>query len=89
MRVLVVEDNLDIQANIAEFLEDEYTLDFAYNGDQGLELALSQEYDVIVLDLMLPGLDGIEVCAAYRQKASLQAAIIMVTALNEVGNPIH
>ena len=67
MRVLVVEDNLDIQANIADYLEDSFTLDFAYSGDQGLELALANEYDVIVLDIMLPGRSGLEVCAAYKR----------------------
>lgn len=80
MRILIVEDNLDIQANIADYLEDTFTLDFAYSGDQGLELALAQEYDVIVLDLMLPGRSGLDVCAAYRQAAGVQAPIIMVTA---------
>jgi len=80
MRILIVEDNLDIQANIADYLEDAFTLDFAYSGDQGLELALVQEYDVIVLDLMLPGRSGFEVCAEYRKAACVQAPIIMVTA---------
>lgn len=80
MRVLIVEDNLDIQANIAEFLEKDFLLDFAYSGDQGLELALANEYDVIVLDIMLPGMDGLEVCAEYRRKAPVQAPIIMLTA---------
>ena len=54
MRVLVIEDNLDIQSNIADFLEPEFVLDFAYNGDDGLNLALANDYDVVVLDLMLP-----------------------------------
>lgn len=80
MRVLIVEDNLDIQANIAEYLEEDYSLDFAYSGDQGLELAVNGSYDVIVLDVMLPGRDGLEVCAAYRRAAGLQAPIIMLTA---------
>ena len=80
MRLLIVEDNLDIQANIAEYFEDDYMLDFAYSGDQGLELALNNEYDVIVLDLMLPGRDGLDVCAAYRKAAGLKAPIIMLTA---------
>ncbi|MEP2101945.1 MAG: response regulator transcription factor [Parasphingorhabdus sp.] len=80
MRVLVVEDNLDIQANIAEFLEPEYILDFAYNGDHGLELALANDYDVIVLDLMLPRRDGIDLCKAYKNEANLQAPILMLTA---------
>lgn len=85
MRLLIVEDNLDIQANIAEYLEgDHYTLDFAYTGDQGLELALNNQYDVIVLDLMLPGKDGLEVCAAYRRAAGLQAPIIMLTARDTI-----
>lgn len=85
MRLLIVEDNLDIQANIAEYLEgDQYTLDFAYTGDQGLELALNNQYDVIVLDLMLPGKDGLEVCAAYRRAAGLQAPIIMLTARDTI-----
>ena len=84
MRILIVEDNLDLQANIAEYLEKDYTLDFAYSGDQGLDLALANEYDVIVLDLMLPGKDGLDVCASYRQKASTQAAIIMLTARDTI-----
>lgn len=84
MRILVVEDNLDIQANIADYLEKDFTLDFAYSGDQGLELALANEYDVIVLDLMLPGKNGLEVCKAYRKAAGLQAPIIMLTARDTI-----
>lgn len=80
MRVLLVEDNLDIQANIAEFLEPDYVLDFAYNGDHGLELALANDYDVIVLDLMLPRRDGIDLCKAYKSEADLQSPILMLTA---------
>ncbi|PCI62698.1 MAG: DNA-binding response regulator [Kordiimonadales bacterium] len=84
MRVLIIEDNLDIQANIADYLENDFTLDFAYSGTQGLELALSGEYDVIVLDLMLPGKDGIEVCREYREKAPVQAPILMLTARDTI-----
>jgi len=84
MRVLIIEDNLDIQANIAEYLENDFTLDFAYSGNQGLELALAGEYDVIVLDLMLPGKDGIEVCREYRKAASVQAPILMLTARDTI-----
>lgn len=84
MRILIVEDNLDIQANIADYLEDEYLLDFAYSGDQGLELAMEGSYDVIVLDVMLPGRDGLDVCRSYRQAAGLQAPIIMLTARDTI-----
>lgn len=84
MRVLVVEDNLDIQANIADYLENEYVLDFAYSGDQGLALAVDGSYDVIVLDVMLPGRNGLDVCAAYRRAAGFQAPIIMLTARDTI-----
>jgi len=84
MRILIVEDNLDIQANIAEYMETDYSLDFAYNGEQGLELALENEYDVIVLDLMLPGRDGLDVCKIYRKTVGLQASIIMLTARDTI-----
>ncbi|WP_162627748.1 response regulator transcription factor [Erythrobacter sp. KY5] len=80
MRVLVIEDNLDIQANIADYLEPEYLLDFAYNGEEGLKLACANDYDVIVLDLNLPRLDGIELCRRYKAEARLQAPILMLTA---------
>lgn len=80
MRVLIVEDNVDLQENIAEFLEADMDLDFAYSGDQGLELAMDNDYDVIVLDLKLPGLDGLDLCSTYRAEARSQAAIIMLTA---------
>ncbi|UTW55711.1 response regulator transcription factor [Kordiimonas sp. SCSIO 12610] len=84
MRVLIIEDNLDMQANIADYLEKDFSLDFAYNGDQGLELALANEYDVIVLDLMLPGRDGLSVCNEYKKRATSLAPIIMLTARDTI-----
>jgi len=80
VRVLVIEDSLDIQSNIADFLEPEFFLDFAYNGADGLNLALKNDYDVIVLDLMLPALDGLVLCRNYKSEAALQAPILMLTA---------
>ena len=80
MRVLIIEDNLDIQANIAEYLEDQYSLDFAYTGNQGLKLALDNDYDVIILDLMLPGIDGINLCKTLRQEAAFETPVLMLTA---------
>ncbi|WNG30712.1 response regulator transcription factor [Cystobacter fuscus] len=80
MRVLVVEDHRDLQANIARFLEPDFVLDFASTGPQGLALALAHTYDVIVLDLMLPGMSGIEVCERIRQLAPRLVPILMLTA---------
>jgi DNA-binding response OmpR family regulator len=80
MRVLVIEDHPDLQANIARFLEPDFQLDFASTGPEGLVLALAHPYDVIVLDLMLPGMSGIEVCERYRQLAPRLVPILMLTA---------
>ncbi|RKH30277.1 DNA-binding response regulator [Corallococcus praedator] len=80
MRVLVVEDNQDLQANLASFLAPDFTLDFASTGPEGLSLALANTYDAIVLDLALPGMDGLEVCRALRQLAPRLVPVLMLTA---------
>ena len=60
LRILIVEDNTDIAENIADFLEIQgHLLDFAMDGIGGLHLALTQDYDAIILDIMLPGMDGL------------------------------
>lgn len=81
IRLLIIEDNPAIVENISDFLEPKgYILDFAMDGIGGLHLAITQEYDVIVLDIMLPGMDGITLCRKLRQEAELQFPVIMLTA---------
>ncbi|MBD8524222.1 response regulator transcription factor [Pseudomarimonas arenosa] len=81
MRILVIEDNQDIAANLGDFLEDcGYTVDFAADGVTGLHLAVVNEFDAIVLDLNLPGMDGLEVCRKLRQEARKNTPILMLTA---------
>lgn len=81
IRALIVEDNRDICGNIAEYLErHHYVLDFAYDGVTALQLALSNSFDVIVLDLMLPRMDGLSVCQKLRTDAALDTPILMLTA---------
>lgn len=81
IRLLVVEDNPAIVENITDFLEAKgYIMDFAMDGIGGLHLALTQDYDVIVLDLMLPGMDGITLCRKLRQSADREVPVIMLTA---------
>lgn len=81
MRILVIEDNQDIAANLGDFLEDcGYTVDFAADGITGLHLAVVNDFDAIVLDLNLPGMDGIEVCRKLRQEARKNTPILMLTA---------
>lgn len=94
LSVLLIEDNHAISANIADYFYQQSTqhnvvLDFATNGKQGLMLALSQYYDVIILDLSLPGLDGIEVCAALRQQADRHIPIIMLTARDTLDDKLQ
>jgi DNA-binding response OmpR family regulator len=81
IRLLIIEDNPAIVENMTDFLESKgYILDFAMDGIGGLHLALTQDYDVIVLDLMLPGMDGITLCKKLRQEANKQVPVIMLTA---------
>jgi DNA-binding response OmpR family regulator len=81
IRVLIVEDNRDLSAVVGDYLEAEgNVLDFAFDGKSALRLALIETYDVIVLDIMMPGMDGLEFCRQYRELASNPARIIMVTA---------
>ena len=81
MRILIVEDQPEILQNIADYLELKgYLVDCAYDGLGGLHLALTQPFDLIILDLMLPGMDGITLCQRLRQEARLQTPIIMLTA---------
>ena len=81
MRILVIEDNSDIAANIGDYLEEKgHLVDFAGDGVTGLHLAVVHEFDVIVLDLALPGMDGLEVCRKLRQEAKRQTPVLMLTA---------
>lgn len=81
MRILVIEDNRDILANILDYLELKgFSVDCAQDGLSGMHLALSQPYDLIVLDIMLPGMDGYQICQKLRQEAGINTPIIMLTA---------
>ena len=79
--VLLVEDHRDIAEMIVEFLEQQgYAVDFAADGVTGLHLAVTNDYDVIVLDLMLPGIDGVTLCRKLRQEARRNTPLLMLTA---------
>jgi DNA-binding response OmpR family regulator len=81
MRILVIEDHRDIAANIGDFLDDQgHEVDFAADGVTGLHLAVSQDFDIIILDLNLPGMDGLEVCRRLREEAQKSTPVLMLTA---------
>ena len=81
MRILVIEDNRDILANVLDYLQLKgYSVDCAQDGLSGLHLATTDHYDLIVLDIMLPGVDGYQVCKRLREDARSEVPILMLTA---------
>ena len=90
MHLLVIEDHADIAANIAEYFEARGDLvTHAVDGAAGLELALHNMYDAIVLDLMLPGMDGIAVCRNLRHAGHTRVPILMLTAKDLLANKVE
>ncbi len=86
---MLVEDEQNVAAFIRKGLEEEfYAVDMAEDGKEGLALATSREYDLIILDLMLPEMGGIEVCKRLRA-AGLKTPILMLTALDSVGKKVE
>jgi len=89
MRILIIEDNPDIAANIGDYLEEQgHTVDFAGDGITGLHLAVVNEFDAIVLDLALPGMDGLEVCRKLREEAGKDTPVLMLTARDRLEDKI-
>jgi len=81
MKVLLVEDNNALALNISEYFECQgHIVDYASDGITGMNLALTQSYDAIILDVMLPGMDGFQFCKQFRLNAENDKPIIMLTA---------
>ncbi len=80
MYILVIEDNADLVANLYDFLEPRgHSVDAAYDAHSGLRFAEEKNYDIILLDLMLPGMDGMEICRHLRSQGCM-TPILMLTA---------
>ena len=89
MRILVVEDNRRLSAALARALEDAgYAVDTACDGTEGQELAESAPYDAVILDVMLPGRNGLAVCRALRDRR-MNAPILMLTARDTVTDRVR
>jgi DNA-binding response OmpR family regulator len=81
MRVLIIEDDSDLAANLYDYLEAKgNSVDAAGDGVTGLHLAITQDYDVIVMDINMPGMDGMTACSKLRQEAGKQTPVLMLTA---------
>ena len=79
--ILLVEDNRGIAEMVGEYLERRgYGVDYANDGTSGLRLATSNSYDVVVLDLMLPGMDGLDLCRRLRHDSKKATPVLMLTA---------
>ena len=81
LHVLIVEDNAPLRANMAILFESHgHRADFASDGRSGLQLAMDLHPDVVVLDLSLPGMDGVRVCEQLRARADRHVPVLMLTA---------
>lgn len=89
MRILIVEDETTLAETLRRGLtEEHYAVDTVANGRDAIDYALAAPYDVIILDIMLPGMDGFAVCRRLRA-AGIASHILMLTALGEVDDRVH
>lgn len=88
MKILIIEDDEKIVNFLKKGLQEEsYSVDYSFNGDEGLYLASVNHYDLILLDIMLPIKDGIEVCKSLRE-SHINTPIIMLTAKDSIEDKI-
>ena len=88
MRVLLVEDNVAIAKNIKDFCElEDITVDCAYDGEQGREMFQQYQYDVLVIDRMLPKMSGVDLCTSIRTSSAIP--LMMLTAKGEISDKLE
>lgn len=88
MRILVVEDEHRVANTIKKGLEQErYAVDVAYDGDTGYDLAATEDYDLIILDLMLPGMDGLTICKKLRGQ-KIHTPVLILTARSQIEDKV-
>ncbi len=89
MRILIIEDEHRLANSIKKGLEQEhYAVDVTYNGLDGFDLATTEEYDLIILDLMLPGMDGNTFCREIRKK-QIHTPILVLTAKGQIQDKVE
>ena len=90
MRILIIEDEKRLADSIKKGLEQEsHAVDVSYEGGDGMGMALIQDYDLIILDLMLPGMDGMEICHKLRNEEKRNTAILMLTARSQIKDRVE
>ena len=89
MRILVIEDEHKIANSIKKGLEQEaYAVDIAFDGEEGYDLASTEEFDLIILDLMLPKIDGMTICKNLREEG-IHTSILMLTAKGQIEDKVN
>lgn len=89
MKVLIVEDEHKIAAALKKGLEQEsFVVDLTYDGESGFDMAQGEEYDIIILDRLLPEMDGIEICKKLRSE-KIHTPIIMLTAKGQISDRVE
>ena len=89
LTILLVEDQTELAKNIIQYLESRgHVVDYASDGKQGVDLALSQPFDVIVLDIMMPKMDGLQVCELLRNESVKHLPILMLTARDTLDDKV-
>jgi len=89
MRILIVEDEEALAQRIQKVLQAErYTAEVSYDGEEGLELALVENYDLIILDIMLPGTDGFQILKNLREEGKT-GPVLLLTAKTRVDDKVH
>jgi len=90
MKVLIVEDDSSIAANLYDYLAaGGYEIDVASNGKTGLRMALAESWDAILLDLSLPGMDGLTLCRKLREEARRDTPVLMLTARDALDDKLE
>lgn len=90
MRILIIEDDATIAANLYDFLEARgHSIDAAADGVTGLHLAVTQTFDAIVLDLGLPGMDGLTLARKLRDEAHIETPVLMLTARDTLDDKLE
>ena len=90
MRILIIEDEKRLADSIKKGLKQEsYAVDVSYDGNDGFGMAVIQDYDLIILDLMLPGMDGMEICRKLRNEEKIKSSILMLTARGQIKDRVE
>lgn len=88
IEALLVEDNRQISENISEYLKNEFHVTPVYNGSEALDTLETGEYDIVILDLMLPGVDGMTILSHIKKKDT-NTGVIILTAKEELGEKLR